>query len=89
MHAKDPPPQTGPLELVLDDPAARKAAADPRRRRITAVERRIRLESHKLHLICLLSHAHCRSGWCNNADVKVFAVPCPALPCPARPATLS
>ncbi|KAF8537776.1 hypothetical protein BDD12DRAFT_845487 [Trichophaea hybrida] len=69
MQAQElPPPKPARLELILDDPSTRKAA-EPRRK-ITAVERRIRLESHKLHLICLLYHAYIRSRWCNNSELK-------------------
>ncbi|KAF8243203.1 Rad4-domain-containing protein [Wilcoxina mikolae CBS 423.85] len=69
MQAQElPPPKPARLELILDDPATRKTA-EPRRK-ITAVERRIRLETHKLHLICLLYHVYIRSRWCNNSELK-------------------
>ncbi|KAA8909653.1 hypothetical protein FN846DRAFT_941700 [Sphaerosporella brunnea] len=70
-HVEAPPAvpeQPATLELTLGDPMTRKAA-DPRRK-ITAVERRIRLETHKLHLICLLYHSYLRNRWCNDPEVR-------------------
>ncbi|KAJ6261215.1 DNA repair protein rhp41 [Drechslerella dactyloides] len=52
-------------------PGARKAArAGP-----TPVERKIRLEVHKLHLLCLLSHVHARSRFCSDVQVQDAVLP--------------
>ncbi|KAI5778403.1 hypothetical protein EDC01DRAFT_712675, partial [Geopyxis carbonaria] len=64
----DPEPAK-PLELILNDPKARRAAG-PARRKITAVERRIRLETHKMHMICLMQHVALRNRWCNDSEVQ-------------------
>ena len=58
-----------PLELVLNDPETRKAAG-PVKRKITAVERRVRLEIHKMHLMCLMTHVSLRNRWCNDKAVQ-------------------
>lgn len=58
-----------PLELILDDNGKRKDTST--RRKITAVERRIRLETHKLHILCLIYHVYMRSRWCDDLTVKV------------------
>ncbi|KAJ8108652.1 hypothetical protein OPT61_g8026 [Boeremia exigua] len=41
-----------------------------RRRAITAVDRKIRLDIHKMHVLCLLYHVHRRNAWCNDARVQ-------------------
>lgn len=41
-----------------------------RRRAITSVDRKRRLEIHKMHLLCLLYHVHRRNAWCNDARVQ-------------------
>ena len=58
------------LNLVLGDPSPSKPVNATARRKITAVDRRIRLETHKLHLLCLLFHVHLRNRWCNNDEVR-------------------
>ena len=37
----------------------------------SAVEKKKRLEIHKLHVCCLLAHVYVRNVWCNDADVQV------------------
>lgn len=64
------PPEPKTLELILDPKEKRKSG--PVRRVITAVDRRIRLEIHKMHILCLLIHVYQRSRWCNNSAVKVI-----------------
>ncbi|KAL9576044.1 MAG: hypothetical protein Q9212_007435, partial [Teloschistes hypoglaucus] len=63
----------GPLQLVLDDGGKEgsKQAAAARRKPLTAIERSFRLEVHKVHLLCLLSHVHMRNHWCNDQNVHV------------------
>jgi xeroderma pigmentosum group C-complementing protein len=43
-----------------------------RRRAITSVDKKRRLEIHKMHVLCLLYHVHRRNAWCN--DTKVQAI---------------
>lgn len=64
------PPKPKTLELILDTKEKRKSG--PVRRVITAVDRRIRLEIHKMHILCLLIHVYQRSRWCTNSAVKVI-----------------
>lgn len=51
--------------------------ATPRKSRMSnklpssAVEKKKRLEIHKLHVLCLLAHVYTRNAWCNNTDVQV------------------
>ncbi|KAL8992264.1 MAG: hypothetical protein Q9188_007626 [Gyalolechia gomerana] len=61
----------GALELFLDgdENKDREATAAARRKPLTAAERKLRLEIHKVHLLCLLSHVHLRNHWCNDQNV--------------------
>ncbi|KAL8762803.1 MAG: hypothetical protein Q9194_007481, partial [Teloschistes cf. exilis] len=65
--------QDGELQLVLNDGGKEgsKQAAASRRKPLTAIERSFRLQVHKVHLLCLLSHVHMRNHWCNDQNVHV------------------
>ncbi|KAM3065231.1 hypothetical protein ACMFMG_010425 [Clarireedia jacksonii] len=70
----DEPP--GDLELNLTAssvPQSRPVA--PKRKAITQAERILRLEIHKLHVLCLLSHADRRNEWCNDSVVQDMLKP--------------
>jgi xeroderma pigmentosum group C-complementing protein len=41
-----------------------------RRRGITSVDRKRRIDIHKLHILCLLYHVHRRNAWCNDEKVQ-------------------
>lgn len=41
-----------------------------RRRAITSVDKNRRLDIHKMHVLCLLYHAHRRNSWCNDRRVQ-------------------
>ncbi|MCJ1441938.1 MAG: hypothetical protein MMC23_002430 [Stictis urceolatum] len=59
------------LSLVLGDKKPdHKARAAPRRKPVTAEERTLRLEVHKLNILCLMSHVHRRNHWCNDDEVQ-------------------
>jgi xeroderma pigmentosum group C-complementing protein len=61
--------KTGDLELNLTAHQAPKPAA-PRRKVISKGEREIRIEIHKVHVLCLLAHAARRNRWCNDAHAQ-------------------
>ncbi|TGO17084.1 hypothetical protein BTUL_0021g00840 [Botrytis tulipae] len=61
---------SGDLELTLTRPAPQRQIATPRRKTLTQGDRNLRLEIHKLHLLCLLSHVHRRNEWCNDSEVQ-------------------
>lgn len=63
------------LEVTLNDPN-QKSKSQSEKRRVTAVDRKIRLEAHKLHLLCLLAHVSRRNIWCNNSEVQVNLSSC-------------
>ncbi|KAF7511092.1 hypothetical protein GJ744_005323 [Endocarpon pusillum] len=65
-----------PLQLDLNkklDPGATSSVH--RRKPATVVERRIRLDVHKWHVLCLLAHLQCRSHWCNDEQVQSILKP--------------
>jgi xeroderma pigmentosum group C-complementing protein len=63
-----------PKELELNLSAQKSAMtskqAAERRKPITKEERERRLDIHKAHLICLLSHVARRNHWCNDPQVQ-------------------
>ena len=62
---------SGDLELTLKprtSPSRQKPT--PRRRVISKAEKVLRLETHKMHVLCLLAHLDRRNDWCNDEDVQ-------------------
>lgn len=60
------------LQITLEKPDPKgKQKAPPRRKPVTAAEKRLRLDIHKVHLLCLLSHVQLRNLWCNDEQVQV------------------
>ncbi|RFU76739.1 hypothetical protein TARUN_5542 [Trichoderma arundinaceum] len=67
-------PEPKELELNL---SAQKSAMTPqqvadRRRPLTKEERERRLDIHKTHLLCLMSHVAKRNHWCNDPKVQDY-----------------
>ncbi|KAF2091548.1 Rad4-domain-containing protein [Saccharata proteae CBS 121410] len=62
---------TGDLSIVLnggaDDGAPTRRS---RRKGITSEEKRMRLDVHKVHVLCLLYHAYVRNAWCNDRQLQ-------------------
>lgn len=61
----------GSLQITLGPHEGQKRKAIARRKPITAAERKLRLDIHKVHLLCLLRHVQIRNLWCNDEDVQV------------------
>ncbi|KAL9018112.1 MAG: hypothetical protein Q9185_004578 [Variospora sp. 1 TL-2023] len=59
------------LDLVLEDDREqpRNQGGTARRKPLTAFEKKMRLEVHKVHFLCLLYHVHLRNHWCNDQDL--------------------
>ncbi|KAJ0419369.1 hypothetical protein BJY00DRAFT_286357 [Aspergillus carlsbadensis] len=60
-----------PLQITLGQQQDQKRRVT-RRKPVTAAERKIRLEVHKTHLLCLLAHVQRRNLWCNDEEVQGF-----------------
>ena len=64
--------QTDELNIVLDGDGSKSQERERiRRAPVTAAERQLRFETHKIHLLSLLVHVHIRNHWCNDAKVHV------------------
>ncbi len=74
LAVKDP--NDGPeMELSLNLSAQRAAMETTRRsverrKAISKAEKERRVEIHKTHLLCLLSHVERRNHWCNDTRVQ-------------------
>ncbi|KZM27878.1 uncharacterized protein EKO05_0005603 [Ascochyta rabiei] len=65
-------PEIGDVSITIggrksDEVSTKKKV---RRRAITSVDRKRRLDIHKMHVLCLLYHVHRRNAWCNDARVQ-------------------
>ncbi|KAJ5287382.1 hypothetical protein N7478_003068 [Penicillium angulare] len=61
-----------PLQITFDkEPEVRKKVP-PRRKPVTAAEKKLRLDIHKVHLLCLLGHVNLRNLWCNDDEIQVL-----------------
>jgi xeroderma pigmentosum group C-complementing protein len=59
------------LEITLgQEPDARKRGI-PKRKPLTGAEKKVRLDVHKSHVLCLLAHVHIRNLWCNDEETQV------------------
>ncbi|MCJ1282352.1 hypothetical protein MMC26_001675 [Xylographa opegraphella] len=68
---EDTTPEPRELNLVLggNKDSSPKNTVE-RRKPLSAEERRLRLEIHKMHLLSLLVHVHLRNHWCNDRDTQ-------------------
>ena len=70
LSSRDSVPQK--LNLTLDDGRERVARnITPKRKPLTAAEKKLRLDVHKMHLCSLMVHVYFRNHWCNDEDMHV------------------
>ncbi|KAL5358690.1 hypothetical protein BJX96DRAFT_49354 [Aspergillus floccosus] len=60
------------MQITLDPVEGQKRKVVARRKPITAAERKLRLDIHKVHLLCLLRHVQIRNLWCNDEELQGF-----------------
>lgn len=60
-----------PLQITLDQHKDTGKRIASRRKPVTGAEKKLRLDVHKAHLLCLLGHVHIRNLWCNDELVQV------------------
>jgi xeroderma pigmentosum group C-complementing protein len=61
---------SGDLELTFNiNTSPTQARNVPRRRVVSKDEKNTRLELHRMHVLCLLSHVARRNTWCNDPEV--------------------
>ncbi|PYH49886.1 putative DNA repair protein Rad4 [Aspergillus saccharolyticus JOP 1030-1] len=59
------------IQITLDQPQeSSRHKRISKRQPITAAEKRLRLEVHKTHLLCLLRHVQIRNRWCNDDELQ-------------------
>jgi xeroderma pigmentosum group C-complementing protein len=62
---------SGDLELNLTTKAVpQRRTATPRRKVVSKEDRALRLQIHKMHVLCLLSYVDRRHNWCNDTEVQ-------------------
>lgn len=68
----DHEPEIGDISITFEAPDDKetKTKRQVRRRAITAVDKKRRLDIHKWHIMCLLYHIHRRNAWCNDRLVQ-------------------
>ncbi|KAL1964752.1 hypothetical protein VTN77DRAFT_6619 [Rasamsonia byssochlamydoides] len=65
-----------PLQITLDKAIDKpRKTVVARRKPASAAEKKLRLDIHKVHVLCLLSHVHRRNLWCNDEEVQKFLKP--------------
>jgi xeroderma pigmentosum group C-complementing protein len=68
LNAEEP---SADLELTLTKKSVSQGKAPIQRRRaVTKDERVVRLQIHKMHVLCLLSHLDRKNNWCNDSEVQ-------------------
>jgi xeroderma pigmentosum group C-complementing protein len=60
---------SGDLELTLNTNTSPTEATPFRRRVVSKEEKTTRLELHRMHVLCLLSHVAQRNTWCNDSEI--------------------
>jgi xeroderma pigmentosum group C-complementing protein len=67
---------SGDLELTLKPRITpQRQAVAPRRKAVSKAEKVLRLETHKMHVLCLLAHLDRRNEWCNDDEAKRYLKP--------------
>ena len=62
------------LSLVMGDYGDEnkaKLSERPKRKPLTAEDKQLRVQVHKMHICCLIAHVHIRNHWCNDEEVYV------------------
>lgn len=65
-------PEIGDVSITIGGAKSEEVSTKKkvRRRAITSVDRKRRLDIHKMHIMCLLYHVHRRNAWCNDGKVQ-------------------
>lgn len=59
------------LQITLNQEPQKQKRTVQRRKPVTAAEKKLRLDVHKAHLLCLLAHVALRNRWCNDDETQV------------------
>jgi len=67
---------SGDMELTLTaNKTPQRPKISTRRRVVSKAERATRLEIHRMHILCFLSHLERRNDWCNDSEVQTSLRP--------------
>ena len=66
---------SGDINISLNPVQPSKTPTVPRRKPVGTAERKLRLQVHQAHVLCLLAHSKCRNSWCNDLDVQAALKP--------------
>lgn len=58
------------LDITLEKPPDVQGTLVRRRKPVTGAEKKLRLDVHKTHVLCLLGHVYTRNKWCNDDEVQ-------------------
>ncbi|KAF7162332.1 hypothetical protein CNMCM5623_007677 [Aspergillus felis] len=61
-----------PLQITLDNHEGKRRKVVSRQKPLTAAEKKLRLDIHKVHVLCLLRHVQIRNLWCNDDELQSF-----------------
>lgn len=61
-----------PLQITLEGHEGKRRKVISRQKPLTAAEKRLRLDIHKVHVLCLLRHVQIRNLWCNDDELQSF-----------------
>ncbi|KAF2130198.1 Rad4-domain-containing protein [Dothidotthia symphoricarpi CBS 119687] len=69
---EDAAPEIGDISITIggNKSIENESKRKVRRRAITSVDKKRRLDIHKMHVLCLLYHVHRRNVWCNDGRVQ-------------------
>ncbi|EED21162.1 DNA repair protein Rad4, putative [Talaromyces stipitatus ATCC 10500] len=60
------------LDITLDEPSNVQRTIVTRRKPVSGAEKKLRLDVHKTHVLCLLAHVSTRNLWCNDDEVQKY-----------------
>ncbi|CAG7938067.1 unnamed protein product [Penicillium nalgiovense] len=60
------------LQITLEQEPEKHKKAVQRRKPLNGAERKVRLDVHKCHILCLLGHVQLRNMWCNDEELQEF-----------------
>ncbi|KGO76160.1 Rad4 beta-hairpin domain 1 [Penicillium italicum] len=60
------------LQITLEQEPEKHKRTVQRRKPLNRAERKVRLDVHKCHVLCLLGHVQLRNMWCNDEELQEF-----------------
>ncbi|OQE46172.1 hypothetical protein PENCOP_c001G05134 [Penicillium coprophilum] len=60
------------LQITLEQEPEKQKKAAQRRKPLNGAEKKVRLDVHKCHVLCLLGHVQLRNMWCNDGELQEF-----------------